>query len=180
MRFLMLFFGVLVFISSPLFAESPASQAEPEGEPPVQVVGTQRMLELIRDNRGKVLVTNYWATWCAPCQEEMPELVKFYREYSPKGVVFLSFSADHPDDLDSAVGPYLKKEKLPFPVYLIGGVSPNEFVNAVDPEWVGSLPATFVYNPEGERVQSWFEKIQKEDIERQVKVLLEDSKEAGS
>src|SRR6266704_1430372 len=48
----------------------------------------------LRDYRGKIVVLNFWATWCVPCQEEMPMLVEAEKAWSPKGVIFLGASLD--------------------------------------------------------------------------------------
>ena len=48
--------------------------------------------------RGKVVLVNYWATWCAPCKKEMPVLNSFYRRYHQQGLEIIGISADHPED----------------------------------------------------------------------------------
>ena len=48
--------------------------------------------------RGKVVLVNYWATWCAPCKKEMPVLNSFYRRYHEQGLEMIGISADHPED----------------------------------------------------------------------------------
>jgi peroxiredoxin len=70
----------------------------------------------LRRLRGKAVLLNFWATWCAPCREEMPELEELHREYGPRGLVVLGVSVDEsraaraiPEFLkegDARVGPY--------------------------------------------------------------------------
>lgn len=65
--------------------------------------------------RGKVVLVNFWATWCGPCQVEMPHLQKIYTELSPQGLVILGISADDPK-LDAAVKPLVKSKGLTYPI----------------------------------------------------------------
>jgi len=66
--------------------------------------------------RGKVLVVNFWATWCAPCREEMPEFVRMQREFGPRGVQFVGIAADQPDKVDQ----FAKELKLNYPALIRG------------------------------------------------------------
>jgi peroxiredoxin len=62
---------------------------------------------------GKVVILDFWATWCAPCREEMPELQKFYKKYNAKGLEIVGISVDKaPDGIKEFVG----KLKVTFPV----------------------------------------------------------------
>ena len=63
--------------------------------------------------KGRVLVINFWATWCAPCHHEMPELEKFYRKYHDQGVDVVAISLDDKSDLD-AVKNAMKSCSFPF------------------------------------------------------------------
>lgn len=149
-------------------SEKPAPALAAEQSPSatgIQAIDTKQLLELLHRQKGAPLLVNYWATWCPPCLEEMPALIEFYREQIPQGVRFLSISADHPDDIASHLEPYRQKMKLPFPVYVVGGEPPDRFIPAVDPQWQGSLPATFIHDATGAIVWRHFEKLEKADFE---------------
>lgn len=82
---------------------------------------TQGTAQPLRQWRGKVLVVNFWATWCEPCREEMPEFVRAQRELGPEGVQFVGIAVDSADK----VGRFARQLDLNYPA-LIGGY------NAID------------------------------------------------
>ena len=94
------------------------------------------------DLRGKVVLVNFWATWCPPCQKEMPDLEALYKRFGPQGLVILGIS----DEEAAKVEPFIREHKVTFPVLLDPGRKVNEmFV-------VEGIPKTFVYNREGKLV----------------------------
>jgi peroxiredoxin len=90
--------------------------------------------------RGKVVVVNYWATWCPPCREEMPALDAFYRQYHARGVEMIGLSADRPRDRDAA---RKMMQSYGYPAAMMRDAKPNGFGA---PE---SLPVTYVIDAEG-------------------------------
>lgn len=160
-------------------AQLSAIQSASFEAPLVKVVKIQDLLKVFKASRGSVTVLNFWATWCKPCLEEMPELVRFYREHQSKGVSFVSVSADHPDDLMERVRPYVERQRIPFAVWVVGGESPDELVQAIDPQWQGSLPATFVFDASGTRRQAWYGKVEFSDLAGAVDSLLQDNPASG-
>lgn len=106
----------------------------------------------LSDYRGKVVFVNFWATWCEPCREEFPELVAFEKEMRPKGVALLTVSLDMASALADQVIPFLKQQGVAFPCYIKAPGDDDVFINAVDPEWKGGLPATFIYARDGRLV----------------------------
>jgi peroxiredoxin len=69
----------------------------------------------LSDYKGKVVLLNFWATWCAPCAQEMPRLIDLYDKYRDRGVEVLAISTDEKNDR-AKVGPYIKNRKLNFTV----------------------------------------------------------------
>ncbi len=99
----------------------------------------------------KATLVNVWATWCGPCREEFPDLVRFARDYAPKGVKLMLVSADF-DSTEART--FLASQGVDFESYFQTG-DDMSFINGMDPRWTGSLPATFVYDAEGRRVDFW-------------------------
>jgi len=79
----------------------------------------EKMLqEFISSRNGKYLFLNVWATWCIPCREEFPDLIKLAELYKTKGVEFAGLSVDYPDEFESKILPFLEKNPVNFPIYV--------------------------------------------------------------
>jgi len=96
----------------------------------------------LADLKGKVVLVNFWATWCPPCRKEMPDLQALYDKYKDQGFVVLAIS----DEEAAKVTPFLAERKISYPVLLDPGRKVNgSFV-------VEGIPKSFVYNREGKLV----------------------------
>ena len=126
--------------------------------------------KLIAANRGKVLIVNFWATWCAPCREEMPQLLALGKAQAPQGVKLLLISADDPGD-EAKAGEFLSQQRAPAPWYLKKAADDDRFINAIDAKWSGALPATFIYDRNGRRVRTFIGEVEMKDIEAAIKGL---------
>jgi peroxiredoxin len=106
--------------------------------------------------RGKVVLVNFWATWCPPCRKEMPDLETLYERFGSKGLVVLGIS----DEEAAKVEPFIRERKVSFPVLLDPGRKVNDlFV-------VEGIPKSFVYDREGKLVaQSIDMRTQKQFLE---------------
>jgi len=93
--------------------------------------------------KGKVVFLNFWATWCKPCEEEMPSMERLHQRFKDKGLVVLAISEDA--DGAAVVAPYLKKHKLSFPV----GLDPKMSVAGLYGVW--AIPSTFIIDKSGNR-----------------------------
>jgi peroxiredoxin len=92
--------------------------------------------------RGKVVVVNFWATWCPPCRKEMPDLEALYNEFKGKGLVVLAIS----DEDAAKVRPFIAESQVTYPILLDPGRKVNDLFQ------VDGIPKTFVYDREGKLV----------------------------
>jgi cytochrome c biogenesis protein CcmG, thiol:disulfide interchange protein DsbE len=90
--------------------------------------------------RGKVVVINFWATWCPPCREEMPALDAFYRQYHDKGLEMIGLSADRPHERSDVTK---IMQSFSYPAAMLDDVKADDFG---DPS---TLPVTFVVDGSG-------------------------------
>jgi len=93
--------------------------------------------------KGKVLVVNFWATWCAPCREEMPGFVQAQREFGERGLQFVGIAVDEPDKAER----FAKELSLNYPI-LIGGYGAIELSKTLGNRVV-ALPFTIVVDRQG-------------------------------
>lgn len=107
--------------------------------------------KLISERNGKILFLNIWATWCTPCVEEFPDLVKLSRSYEGTNVEVVGISADDPDEVDAKIIPFLSKLEVPYRVSVAMFDHQEDFINAVNPSWDGSLPASMIFDTQGKR-----------------------------
>ncbi len=130
-----------------------ADQQEPA--PAVQLLDEQGLQNLVRERNGKILLLNFWATWCRPCIEEFPDIIRLSKSFRKERLEVVGVSVDYPDEAESRVIPFLKKHRVPFKIYVAKFDRQENFINAVDSSWNGAVPATFIYGPRGHQRFSW-------------------------
>jgi peroxiredoxin len=118
------------------------------------------------DLRGKVVLVNFWATWCPPCRKEMPDLEALYERFAPQGLVILGIS----DEEAAKVEPFIRERKVTFPILLDPGRKVNEaFI-------VEGIPKSFIYDRDGKLVaQSIDMRTKKQFLEMLAKAGLGES-----
>jgi len=119
----------------------------------VQPIDENGLQQLITQARGKVVLLNFWATWCEPCVEEFPALMKIARQFQPQGLQIIFVSIDEPEDIDGKVLPFLKAQGVISRTYIKRTKDDEAFINAIDEKWSGAIPATFIYDTNGTLVK---------------------------
>jgi thiol-disulfide isomerase/thioredoxin len=126
---------------------------------------------IVASAKGKVLLVNFWATWCAPCRKEMPLLVSMERRLKEKGFRLVTVSADEPEQESSAAA-FLGQFKVPPPAYIRRAKDDDAFIRLVDPKWSGALPALIIYGRDGRKARSFFGEASLTELEAAVSKLL--------
>ena len=97
----------------------------------------------LKDLKGKVVLVNFWATWCPPCQKEMPDLEALYNRFKGQGFVILAISED---EETNKVAPFIAERKITYPILLDPGQKVNKLFQ------VEGIPKSFVYDRQGKLV----------------------------
>ena len=120
---------------------------------PVQVnAATQDALKSLRKNStGKLLLVDFWATWCGPCREELPRFETMYRMYGHRPFDLVTVSINYPDE-KPGVMKVLNGEHATSTNYILGSTDIYAQLAAFDPDWNAAVPYTLLIRPDGEIV----------------------------
>ena len=133
--------------------------ANPWQTPDGKTVDTQKW-------QGKVLVVNFWASWCPPCVEEMPTLDKLQQEFLQQNVLFVGIGIDSPSNIRE----FLSKTPVDYPI-VIGGLEGSNLSKQLGNSQ-GALPYTIIINAKGKATYSKLGKISEDDVRNAIKSAL--------
>ena len=136
----------------------------------VDVAELPAIVAAIKAPGAQAVLVNVWASWCEPCREEMPDLVRFYRDHRAQGLRVVLISADD-DDQRAEVARILGALGFDGPAFIKRG-NDMSFIDALDPKWKGALPATFLFDGHGVRKRSWLGAVTYDDLRTRVSGLL--------
>ena len=125
----------------------------------------------LADYRGKVVLLNFWATWCGPCQIEIPWFIEFEQKYKARDFAVLGVSFD--DDGWKSVRPYIAAHKINYRI-MIGTEKMSQLYGGVD-----SLPTTFIVDRQGRIAAQHVGLVDKSDYQNEILKLLDDQKRAA-
>lgn len=120
----------------------------------------------LADYRGKILLIDFWATWCLSCEEELPELKALYHRFQPEGFDLLAASVD--EDEPAAVAEYTSKRKIPYRVVFADRQTVRRYR-------VFELPMKFLIDEKGIVFNSYAPQTPVSDIEKDIRILLDRS-----
>jgi thiol-disulfide isomerase/thioredoxin len=115
-------------------------------------------LEKLSDYHGKIVVLNFWASWCKPCRKEMPMLAEVQKEFEARGVQFIGACTDEADDRHKAES-FLAKHSIAYPVWY--GLSEAEMKSLYLGE---AIPATSIFDRDGRQAFRLIGEMKKKEL----------------
>jgi peroxiredoxin len=115
-------------------------------------------------NKGKVVVLNFWATWCGPCREEIPDFIEVYKKYKDQGVEIVGVSLDKGGW--EKVNPFVKQNNINYPIVLGNQAVASTFGK------IQFIPTTFIIDPSGNIVDEHTGVMTKAMLEAKIKPYL--------
>lgn len=164
---------VAIFATLAGCARSAAEEASPKGAGEkgamemvnvIELVDAPSLLARIRASKAELIFLNAWATWCQPCVEEFPELVRFQKTFTPPRAELLFVSTDFASERAKAEA-FLSSSGASLPSYMKKG-GDMEFIDGLSKRWSGALPVTFLFDREGRLLELWQGKVSFETLER--------------
>ncbi len=149
--------AVLFFLLFLLVPASPQKGASPQLRPEllapktVEPISAAEFRQLLAHYKGKVVLVNLWATWCAPCLKELPELAKLQAQYREQGLQVLTVTIDEADILETRVKRVWRERAAGLPAYLQTEAAPDKFVSVIDPAWTEIMPTNYLLDRAGKR-----------------------------
>lgn len=156
-----------------LFEQEPASYVPPEFPRPAPNFSVTSLTDetvTLENYKGKVVLLDFWATWCKPCVQTMPSLQKLHDRFSTKNFSVLGISIDERGE--KKVKAFAKKHRLTYPIFLDAKTNP-----AWESYNVKVIPAMFLIDASGQIVQQWTGEPDFKEVERVVENLLTKTKE---
>jgi thiol-disulfide isomerase/thioredoxin len=155
-----------LFAALSLSADSLVKEPERQRAPTFELRDADGNIARIADYKGKVVLINFWATWCVPCKEEIPWLIEFERKYKDEG--FAVIGIDRDETGWPFARPYMQKMGMNYRV-VIGDRRTAYKYGAAD-----SLPATYLIDKQGRVAAIHFGLVSRKKVEEEIKKLLAD------
>lgn len=152
---------------------SASAPAKPADAPTIAMKDLNGKDVTLQDYKGKVVLVNFWATWCAPCKVEIPWMIEFQQKYGPQGFTILGVSMD--EDGKKAIDPFLEKERfdvdgkqeaMSYPILLGSDAIADKFGGIL------GLPTSMLFNRDGKKVRTIVGLVNHDDISKAIQDLL--------
>jgi thiol-disulfide isomerase/thioredoxin len=167
---------LITLIAASVYIGDAVAMADPPAPVQLRVVSYRELGEIVKAQRGKVVIVDVWADFCVPCKREFPNLVRMHERYATDGLVCLSVSVDEDGKHDAALS-FLTRQKATFANYRL-----SDKAEVWQKSWnISGPPAVFVFDRTGKRAAKFDTEDEKkpftyEEVEELVRRLLRSAK----
>lgn len=140
--------SVWLLLASPVHTGAAMAAEAPATQP----IAAADFRGALQKQQGKVLVVNFWATWCVPCLREVPDLLKLEAEFASRGVRLIGVAVDDPSPGAAQVEQFRRKYFPAFLTYARTGPEMDELASVIDPAWNEVVPTTYIIDRRGKAV----------------------------
>ena len=117
----------------------------------IPIIQKEDLKQWLEADNDTLYVLNFWATWCGPCVAELPAFEKIHERYADQKVKVILINTDFRRNLDTQVKRFVRPKKLQSQVVFINEPNPNDWINWIDPNWTGAIPATLIISKRNEQ-----------------------------
>lgn len=149
MRYKKLLFPAIAFNLVVVVCYNAGSSSSANYLDEIDLIDEAKLDSLVQNRSGKALFINMWATWCVPCREEFPDLIKLAEYTQNRDIEIVGISVDYADEIDSKVKPFLQSQQVNFKNFIQNFDRQEKLISLLHTEWAGALPASFIYNDQG-------------------------------
>jgi len=152
---------------------SSSAPSKPVDAPTIAIKSLDGKDVTLQDYKGKVVLVNFWATWCEPCKAEIPWMIEFQHKYAARGFTLMGISMD--EDGKKAIDPFIEKERfevdgqkeaMSYPIFLGNDAIADKFGGIL------GLPTSMLYNRDGKKVRTIVGIINHDDMAKAIESLL--------
>jgi len=162
--------GICAAQTAPKGSNTKSTKAAVSSFPKVKQIVVEGLILLLKPN-GKPLLINFWATWCDPCREEFPDLVKIDSEFRGK-IDLITVSLDDLAEINGDVPRFLNEMNSKIPAYLLYTPDESAAITMVSKDWSGNLPLTILFAADGSISYQRNGKIRYESVSAEINKLL--------
>lgn len=140
------------FVFIILLALSSLVSVTPDAATAVQTISPQELKKALQDERGNIVIVNLWATWCAPCLVEIPDLMRLEAELDTMKVKLIGIAIDEPRGGGRQIDKMRERYFPTFRTYARDNTDLDDLVSVIDPAWNEVVPTTYILGRDGKVV----------------------------
>lgn len=135
-----------------LFAFGLIASSAPDAATPVRTINPEGLKKVLEDERGNIVVVNLWATWCAPCLVEIPDLMRLESDLADMKVKLIGIAVDEPRGTTTQIENMRKRYFPEFLTYARDNTEVDYLVSVIDPAWNEVVPTTYILGRDGKLI----------------------------